>query len=304
MKYIFGPVNSRRFGLSLGIDLSPAKKSCNFDCIYCELGAAKPVNTITYPPVVEDVIDEVKKALNKFQTIDVITITANGEPTLYPELNELVEHLTKIKGDKKLLILSNASTINQKEVQDTLCNIDIVKLSLDCATKRCFKRIDRPLKTIDLGNIIAGMQEFRKNYKGLFVVEILVVEGINDKEEEFEKLSDILQTIKPDRVDIGTIDRPPAYNVKPIGFKKLFTLSQHIKNIPTVVVSRDKNGLFNEDFTKEEILSLLAHRPITTEDIQRLFSKKSQQRFTDLKKSGQITSTFVGNVEFFTHHAS
>ena len=301
MKYIFGPVNSRRFGLSLGIDLSPDVKSCNFDCIYCELGAAKPVDTIIHPPAVDDVIEEVQKALEKFQTIDVITITANGEPTLYPELNKLVEHLTKIKDDKKLLILSNASTINQKKIQDTLCKLDIVKLSLDCATKRCFKRIDRPFKTIDLGSIIAGMQVFRKKYKGLFVIEVLVVEGINDKEEEFEKLNKVLQTIKPNRVDIGTIDRPPAYNVKPVSYEKLFALSRHIQNIPAVVVSRHKNHNFNEDLSKEEILSLLAHRPITTEDIQTLFSKKSQQRFNELKKSGQITSTFVGNVEFFKH---
>ena len=299
MKYIFGPVNSRRFGLSLGIDLSPDAKSCNFDCIYCELGAAKPVDTIANPPAVEDVINEVKEALAKFQTIDVITITANGEPTLYPELDSLVERLNTIKGDKRLLILSNASTINQQKIQDTLCNIDIVKLSLDCATKRCFKRIDRPLKSIDLDSIIAGMQEFRKKYKGLFVVEILVVQGINDKEEEFKKLNEVLQTIKPDRIDIGTIDRPPAYNVKPASYEKLFTLSRHIQNIPAVVVSRHKNRSYNEDLSKEEILSLLTHRPITAEDVQTLFSKKSQQHFADLKKSGKVTSTFVGNVEFF-----
>ena len=128
MKYIFGPISSRRFGMSLGIDLSPDEKSCNFDCIYCELEKAQKSDTIKNPPKVEDIINDVKKGFEKFQ-FDVLTITANGEPTLYPYLDELVDKLKIF--DKKLLILSNSSTINNPQIQQILKKLDIVKLSLD-----------------------------------------------------------------------------------------------------------------------------------------------------------------------------
>ena len=299
MRYIFGPVNSRRFGLSLGIDLSPEQKACNFDCIYCELRAAKPLDHIPNPPKVEDIIKEVKEALFKYPDIDVITITSNGEPTLYKDLDRLVDELNKIKKDKKLLILSNGSLIYKKDIQKTLSKIDIVKLSLDCATKRCFKKIDRPLKGIDLEKIIEGMIEFRKIYKGTLIIEILVVKGINDKEEEFIKLNEVLQKIKPDRVDIGTIDRPPAYKVEPVTYEKLYTLSKYLKNLPVNIVSRKNVKALNEDLSEEDIINTLKHRPFTLEDIKTVFSKKSYEIFKKLVDKKVIKTKKVSNVIFY-----
>ena len=124
MKYIFGPISSRRFGMSLGIDLSPDEKSCNFDCIYCELEKGEKTDTIKNPPQVEDIINDVKKGFEKFQ-FDVLTITANGEPTLYPYLDELVDKLKIF--DKKLLILSNSSTI--KFPSKSITNSFIISIS-------------------------------------------------------------------------------------------------------------------------------------------------------------------------------
>ena len=108
---IFGPIPSRRFGISLGIDLSPSKKQCNFDCLYCELEASKTVEKMDTYPSVDDVVKAIKESFLKHPRIDVITITCNGEPTLYPKLDELVNEINKIKGDTKTLILSNGSTI-------------------------------------------------------------------------------------------------------------------------------------------------------------------------------------------------
>jgi wyosine [tRNA(Phe)-imidazoG37] synthetase (radical SAM superfamily) len=282
MRYTFGPVNSRRFGLSLGVDLSPEKKSCNFDCLYCELEASKPVDKIENPPDVEDILFEIKKQLNRYPNIDVITITANGEPTLYPNLDILVKKLNSLKKDKKLLILSNASTINNKDIQQTLLNIDIVKLSLDCATQRCFKRLDRPLKNINLEDIIKGIISFSKIYKHSLIIEILVVKGVNDNKEEFIKLNNILQQIKPSRIDLGTIDRPPAYRVEAISYNKLFELSKEIKDIPINIVTKKDEDIKQLDLTKEEILNLLAHRPLTKQDIEVLFNKKTKEIFYSL----------------------
>ena len=142
-RYIFGPILSRRFGKSLGIDLSPDKKRCNYDCIYCELQKSKTVDSYDTPPTLDEIVSDIKRAIIEYPDIDVITITANGEPTLYPYLSQLIDEIDRIKGDKKTVILSNGSTIYKKEVQDSLKKLDIVKLSLDCATPVCFKRIDR-----------------------------------------------------------------------------------------------------------------------------------------------------------------
>ncbi|NPA03748.1 MAG: radical SAM protein [Epsilonproteobacteria bacterium] len=297
---IFGPVPSRRFGLSLGIDLSPRIKSCNFDCVYCELGGGKPTPSIPNPPSVKEIIAEVKKGLKRFSEVEVLTVTANGEPTLYPHLLELVKELSKIKHNKKLLILSNGSTIST--VQEALKEFDIVKLSLDCATPRCFKKIDRPLKGIELKEIIEGIKEFRKTYKGLLVIEVLVVKGINDKEEEFKRLNEVLKEIAPDRVDVGTLDRPPAYLVEPVSYEKLLHLASFLE-VPATVISKKKVDLPKKELSTYELLTLLSKRPITLEEAQALFNETTLQRLQELLKNGKVFKKSVGKVEFLTTSA-
>ena len=298
--FTFGPVNSRRFGLSLGIDLSPKQKSCNFDCVYCELEPAKTTDKIPNPPKVEDIIKEVREKLQEFSDIDVITITSNGEPTLYPYLDNLVDELNKIKNNKKLLILSNASTICHKDIQNSLKKIDIVKLSLDCATQRCFKKIDRPLKGIMIDDIIYCMKKFRENFSNTLVIEVLLVKGINDKEEEIKRINQILQEIKPNRVDIGTIDRPPAYKVQKVDEEKIAKLSQIFTNLPISIIRKNPPKL-KEDFTKEEILELLKRRPQSQFDIDTFFSKKSKENLKFLLKQNKIHKVNIGGVDFYQY---
>ena len=297
MKYIFGPISSRRFGMSLGIDLSPDEKSCNFDCIYCELEKAQKSDTIKNPPKVEDIINDVKKGFEKFQ-FDVLTITANGEPTLYPYLDELVDKLKIF--DKKLLILSNSSTINNPQIQQILKKLDIVKLSLDTTNPKTFKKIDRPLDTIKIDDIIKGIKEFSKIYKGELIIEILVVQGINDKIEEFVELNEVLTQINPTRVDISTIDRPPAYDVKPVEYEKLFELSKQIKNQHIFVASRKNLENKKESFTKEEILTTLKKRPFTDLDVKNILDDNSQKLFFELLENGLLKEKIVANSKFFT----
>ena len=298
-RYTFGPVNSRRFGISLGIDLSPENKSCNFDCVYCELKGAKPVSFIANPPKVKDIVFEVKEALKKFKDIDVITITSNGEPTLYDKLDSLVDELNKIKGDKKLLILSNSSTICDKKIQKILTKIDIVKLSLDCATQKCFKKIDRPIKGIEIEKLYNCMVNFSKIFPHQLVIEVLLVKGINDNEDEIKKINEILQLIKPNRVDIGTIDRPPAYKVEPVEQDRIIELSKYFTDLPLSVIYKNKPSK-KEDFSKDEILRLLAHRPQSSFDIENFFSDDSKSILKKLVKSGIVIKNDIAGVIFYT----
>jgi len=298
--FTFGPVNSRRFGLSLGIDLSPLKKACNYDCLYCELQSAKPVKEIENPPSVKEIINEVKNTLSIHKSVEIITITSNGEPTLYPYLDELVDELNSIKQDKKLLILSNGSTVCDKSIKQTLEKIDFVKLSLDCASAKCFKKIDRPLKEINLKNIIKCM----KGFKTTLIIEILLVKGINDKEEELKAINKVLQEIKPNRVDIGTIDRPPAYNVQKVKEERVIELSRFITNLPVSLI-RKNTPIKKENFTKEEIYNLLSHRPQSQFDIDNFFSDKAKNNLEELYRDKKIEknsiagSIFYQNIDFW-----
>ena len=298
-KYIFGPIQSRRFGLSLGIDLSPEHKSCNFDCLYCELKPAKVTDSITNPPLVTSVISEVKEALQEYQNIDVITITANGEPTLYPYLDTLVDELNNIKKDKKLLILSNASTISDIKIQEIIKKIDIVKLSLDCATAKCFKKIDRPIQNISIENIINSLITFRNKFHNTLILEILVVLGVNDKTEEFKALKKVLDKINPDRIDLGTIDRPPAYDVKGVSIEKLKELREYLGKHNVSIIHKEKPKS-RVDFSREEILSTIKRRPQSEADIEYLFSKKSKENLISLEKDKKITQKNIAGVIFYT----
>ncbi len=298
-KYIFGPVQSRRFGLSLGIDLSPDTKSCNFDCLYCELKSSTVTTKIKNPPLVEEIIKEVKIALKKYPDIDVITITSNGEPTLYPHLNSLICKLEEVKKQKKVLILSNSSNIYDKSVQKSLSRLDIVKLSLDCATQKCFKKIDRPVEGIDIKKIIGGLKEFRKVFKNELVIEILIVKGINDTKSEMTALEKALVDIKPDRIDLGTIDRPPAFDVKGVGFQKLKELREYLGSFNVSIVYK-KEAEKKVDFSKLQILSTIRRRPQSNMDIEYLFSDKSKKNLQELLLEKKIIKKDVAGVLFYT----
>ncbi len=294
MKYIFGPVASRRFGMSLGVDISPDKKRCNFDCIYCELEAAKPILNYDNPPMPEEILEEINEAILKYD-FDVLTITANGEPTLYPYLDKLADGIQ----NQKSLILSNSSTINNEHIRNTLTKFDIVKLSFDAVTDKIFKKINRPHKDIDISDIIKGLTEFRKIYKGELIIEILVVKGINDKVEEFEKLNEVIKKINPDRVDISTIDRPPAYNVQGVDIKKIFELSNKIHNQNIFIPTRENLNFKIESLTKEDLLRTLKKRPFSENDIKNIFNEYTQKIFNDVVKENLIEEIWVGGVKFY-----
>lgn len=300
---IFGPVVSRRFGRSLGIDLSPALKSCNFDCLYCELPKAQRQNTIVDPLPYTTILDAVKKALAHHSDIDVLTVTANGEPTLYRDLEPLVEGLNALKKGVKLLILSNGSTITDPTIRQILTKFDYVKLSLDAATPNVYKKIDRPLQS-DVEAVIEGMVTFRHMYHGLLICEILVVAGVNDKIEEAEALSRAMKRIAPDRIDIGTIDRPPAYDVKGVSLERLQQFAHHFEGLNvTLAMRRDpSDGVAYQDLSDEELLTTMARRPLNKDDLT-LYTSQTTARLNELIKQGRVEIVTVGACQFYRPQA-
>lgn len=303
MQIIFGPINSRRFGTSLGIDLSPSTKQCNFDCLYCELAPMATVDVQREVVEVDEIISELKKHLNK--KIDVITLTANGEPTLYPHLSQLIDEIDKIKNSAQTLILTNSAALVDKKVFNTLLKLDQVKLSLDAISSDIFKKIDRPHESIKIEELVQRVQEFSKVYRGKLFIEILFVHGLNDTPEEVAKLNSVLMTLNCTRVDLGTIDRPPAYPVMGISYKELHDISLMFDNsLPIHIASRAHAEPNNAYYSSEDILNTLDKRPLTMDDINLLFDEESKSRLNELIKEEQIVKRVVGNLEFLIPHAN
>lgn len=297
-KYIFGPVSSRRFGSSLGIDLSPNKKCCNFDCLYCELAKARVVNAIENPPLLDDIISELKLALDEFKNIDVITLTANGEPSLYPNLKELVERINCLKTTQKTLILSNGTSVLSQDKFEAMLGLDIVKLSLDSAIQKTFRRIDRSLENIKIQNLVEKMAEFRSKFKGLLVMEVLVVKGFNDTKSEFEALNLAFEIIKPDRIDISSIDRPPAHEVSGVDDEILENLARFITASP-VVVAKKKALSAKLEFSLDELRKLLKLRPQSKFDVEHNFTQSSKDALVVLLKNNEVAKIDLAGVEFY-----
>ncbi|CAA6800632.1 MAG: Putative Fe-S oxidoreductase [uncultured Sulfurovum sp.] len=297
---IFGPVHSRRFGKSLGVDLSPSGKQCNFDCLYCELAPAKTVDGYAAVVSVKEVTTALKSALKEHGDIDFITLTANGEPTLYPYLSELIDEINKFKGETKTLILSNAANIDDVEVQSALLKLDEVKLSLDCATQKCLQKLDRSHSGIDVENIKQGMLDFSAKYNGPLVIEILIVKTLNDTKEEIDKLNEYLLKLKPTRIDISTIDRPPAYAVQALDYEALLEVSHRFDStLPVYITSRKKAEIMASSYTDGDILETLDKRPLTQEDIEVLLDEESQKRFQMLLENDKIKSVLTNGVKFY-----
>jgi wyosine [tRNA(Phe)-imidazoG37] synthetase (radical SAM superfamily) len=249
-------------------------------------------------------VDEIMKVLSEslkvHQDIDALTITANGEPTLYPHLFELMERIESIKGSIKTLILSNGSTILDREVQKSLMKFDTVKLSLDCATSKCLKRLDRSHDGILVDDIKKGMLDFSDRFFKSLIIEVLIVKNINDRREEIEALNSFLLELNPTRIDIGTIDRPPAYRVEALSYEELREISlQFDSSLPVYIATRKKVIEKPSSYSSEEILSTLKKRPLTEDDTNVLFDDKSRDILKNLIKDKRVITINSSGYDFF-----
>lgn len=247
---------------------------------------------------IDKIISEVKAVLEKNVEFDFLTLTANGEPSLYPYLNELILSLRSIAKDKKLLILSNGTAVLDEDKFNALLKLDVVKFSLDSAVAKTFYRIDRALKNIDLEKMIEKMADFRARFNGDLIMEILVVKDLNDNEEEFKALNQALKKIMPLRVDLSTIDRPPAYAVKKVSEEKLLKLSKLIDSTPVLLAKRHYEGE-KLNFNKEELLKMLHLRSQSEIDIEAKFDEQSKTLLNQLIKEKKVKIFDLAGVKFY-----
>lgn len=206
---VFGPVQSRRLGASLGIDCVPFK-TCNYDCIYCELGKTPETSNIVETGVaVSEILDEVAAALDQASRPDYLTVAGAGEPTLYGALEELIAGL-KALTDIPVALLTNGALFYRKDVRQAASRADLVGPSLDAGNARTFAAVNRPHPEIPFHKIAEGLCLFRKEFTGTLWLEILLVDGINTSAAELADIKVHADRIAPDRIHLNTVDRHPA----------------------------------------------------------------------------------------------
>jgi wyosine [tRNA(Phe)-imidazoG37] synthetase (radical SAM superfamily) len=269
MKYVFGPVPSRRLGMSLGIDLIPFK-TCSYDCIYCELGRTIHKTTVRKEYISGSLI---LKQLQEYVSVldsppDYITISGSGEPTLNSQLGEIIKHIktiTKIP----LAVLTNSSLLFMDEVKKDLLEADIVLPSLDAVSPNIFKYINRPDSRLTIDKIIRGLINFRKVFTGQIWLEILFCRAVNDDCKEVERMCETIEEIKPDKIQLNTVVRPafedyvtPLNGIQLQAIKK--KLGTRAEIIATTIPSQGGTHFIDNE---ENILNLIARRPCTMEDI-------------------------------------
>jgi wyosine [tRNA(Phe)-imidazoG37] synthetase (radical SAM superfamily) len=267
-RFVYGPVASRRLGFSLGVDIIPFK-TCTLDCIYCQLGSAgktKIRRSSWFPP--KEVLTQIKAALDSGPRIDVITFSGSGEPTLSRDIGTLIRAIKKMTRIP-VAVLTNATLLGRKDVRRDLAAADIVVPSLDAVPAALFRRVNRPHASLDNRRIIDGLVRFRNEFAGEIRLEIMLVKGVNDSPADIRSLQKAIARIRPDRIELNTVVRPPADRAaRPLGAAELGKIRARLGPRAEVVASFTGRGQAPASGGLEpSVLGTVGRRPQTAADI-------------------------------------
>jgi len=271
---IYGPVPSRRLGMSLGIDLVPPK-TCDFDCVYCQLGRTTnhAARRERYVPV-RDVLEELERKLESGPAPDFVTMAGSGEPTLNLELAEVVSGARELS-DVPIAVITNGSLMWDREVQDACLEADLVLPSLDAGDEATFHRVNRPCAGIEFDSIVEGLVEFRGRYRGTIQLEVMLLEGLNDGDESLENIGRRIERIGPDEVNLNTVRRPPAEPwARRVPDDRLEEMRRYLGTGTLVLepsVHRDGLNAGGGEVDEAELLAMIERRPCTRRQVAERF---------------------------------
>ena len=299
--YIFGPVPSRRLGRSLGIDITPYK-TCTFDCVYCQLGRTteRTVQRKEYVPN-DLVLAELKGFLDKsVEDIDCITFAGSGEPTLHSKIGEMIDAI-KTMTDVPVVVITNGSLLFLEDVRNDLMNADLVLPSLDAATMPVFRAVNQPHESLKVEQIIEGLRIFREAFEGKFWLEIMIVKGLNDQEDEILALLDAVSRIGPDRVQLNTVVRPSADDVEAAGRGEMIRICERFVGSSgfkgdVEIIADARIGV------RADILPLLQRRPLTMDEISdalQMHRNEAAKYLRELVDRGDVVSAVHGGKRYF-----
>jgi wyosine [tRNA(Phe)-imidazoG37] synthetase (radical SAM superfamily) len=260
--------------MSLGVDLVP-HKVCSLNCIYCEAGMTTELSLERkeYFPA-QQIKAELADFLKNDPRLDFITFSGAGEPTLNTAIGDVIAFLQENYPQYKIAILTNASLIWQKDVRDQIVKADVILPSLDAVSDDVFQKINRPVKGVEIKNIISGLIELRKMFKGLIWLEIFIIPGLNNTPEELRLFKTALQRIKPNKVQLNTLDRPGTELwVSAAKNDILREISDFLNPLPVEIIAR--TFAENEPCKKvidleSRIIETIRRRPCTADDMAKI----------------------------------
>lgn len=278
---LFGPVKSRRLGKSLGIEMVP-KKVCTMNCIYCEVGKTTNLTLERKDYYSWDLIEKsIWQAKDLEGNFDVFTFTGSGEPTLNIHFEKAI-YLAKKVIKKPIAVLTNATLLYIPSIREALLEVDIVLPSLDAGTYETFKKINKPHPQINFNSIVENLKKLRKEMKGEMWLEVLLVKGINDSEEELKTLKSVIEDINPHKIQLNTVVRPPAFEIaNPLSLEELEKIAKFLGDKAEVIVAKYPKALkdlknLKEKNLKEEILNYIKRRPSTVEELSLAFEVEKE----------------------------
>jgi wyosine [tRNA(Phe)-imidazoG37] synthetase (radical SAM superfamily) len=305
-KYLFGPVHSRRLGVSLGIDLVDTKR-CSLNCVYCECGSTTELTLERAEHVrAAAIIAELDDFLSRKPQLDYITFGGSGEPTLNTAVGTLVQYLKSTHPDYKCALLTNGTLLYLPEVRRDLQLFDIVLPNLDAVSHAAFEKLNRPHRELDNRTVINGLIAFRNEYSGTIWLEVFIVPGINDTPSELALIRATALRIKPDRLQLNTLDRPGACDwVKPVPLDRLQAIARDLAPLPVEIITRQANepALWKGmAVSADAVRSLIARRPSTVEEIAALSGitiNEASLMISRLLDSGLISAFPLGTRTFY-----
>lgn len=293
IKYVYGPVPSRRLGQSLGIDPLPLK-TCNWNCVYCQLGRTRPLvnERKDYAPP-QEILFQVQEALAAHEPgeIDWVTFVGSGEPLLHASLGWLMRQV-KALTDLPLAVITNGSLLYLLQVREALAVADAVLPSLDAGTARLYRQINRAHPRATFERLLEGLIAFRHGYGGKLWIDVMLVRGLNDSEEALRDIAAALRRVQPDQVHINLPTRPPAETwVQPPDEEGLMRATAILGDIAHIV--HPVEGTFDlsgYDSAVEAVVGIITRHPMRQEELERALKGWSpgnvSQALADLEASG------------------
>ncbi len=305
--YLFGPVSSRRLGLSLGVDLVPFK-TCSLNCVYCECGETTnhTFERREYVPF-DAVIAELNAYIQTDPQLDVITFAGSGEPTLHSRLGELIAHCKRQWPQYRIAVLTNSTLLHIPAVREAILPADYVLPSLDAISEEAFHRINRPAPGVSAQRIVDGLIAFARKYRGALWVEVFIIPGINDSPEEIAQFRETLTAIDPARVQLNSLDRPGACGwVKPAPASRFQEICSALLPLPVEIISRKARRVIaeqtNEEVGRADMYNAITRRPSTVEDLAVSFRtsiNEVNRHIEALLEAGSVVSYRLGSDLFY-----